>query len=254
MLVPVLRPLSLGEVLDTSFGIYRRLFGSLLFISVFTQTIPLALSVYVQAAGGVTQHLSLWVLSIGLTLVLSAVGTAASTFVVAETYLGETLSPQEAFLRSTPFMGRLIGTSMQMSLVVGLGFLFLIVPGVIAACGLLLTPSALVLEDLPGGTPALRRSWQLTDGFRGRIFGALAVAFLLLLIPGAALSVFAVAANGDSLTESTLTVGVLIIQSLLQILVYPFFYALTTVLYYDLRVRKEGFDLERLASSLSQGG
>ncbi|MEP7381160.1 MAG: hypothetical protein ABI910_05700 [Gemmatimonadota bacterium] len=253
MLVPVLRPLSLGEVLDTSFGIYRRLFPSLLFISVFTQTVPLALSVYVQAAGGVTQHLTLWALSIGLTLVLSAIGTAASTFVVAETYLGASITPQEAFLRSTPFMGRLIGTSVQMSLVVGLGFVVFIVPGIIAACGLLLTPSALVLEDLRGGTPAMRRSWELTRGYRGKVFGALVVAFLLLLIPGAALSAFAVGATLNSVSEATLVVAVLIVQSLLQILVYPFFYALSTVLYYDLRVRKEGFDLERLAMSLQQG-
>lgn len=253
MLVPVLRPLSLGEVLDTAFGIYRRLFGALLFISVCTQTVPLALGVYVQAAGGALQHLSLWVLSAGLTLVLSSVGTAASTFVVAETYLGEKLTPQEAFLRSTPFMGRLIGTSLQMSFAIGLGFLLLVVPGIVAACGLLLTPSALVLEDLRGGTPAMRRSWELTAGFRGKIFATLLVSFLLLIIPGAALSVFAVGASGEQLNESTFTIALLIVQSILQILVYPFFYALTTVLYYDLRVRKEGFDLERLATSLTQG-
>lgn len=253
MLVPVLRPLSLGEVLDTSFAIYRLLFGPLLLISVLTQTVPLAIGVYVQAAGGVAQEPALWVLSVGLTLVLSSVGTAASTFVVADTYLGSSLTPGQAFLRSTPFMGRLIGTSLLVSLVMGMGFIFFIVPGVIAACGLLLTPSALVLEDLPGGTPAMARSWALSRGFRLKIFGALLVAFFLLLIPGIALGALALGSTGDSLTEESLTVGVLIVQSLLQILVYPFFYVLTTVLYYDLRVRKEGFDLERLAMSLQQG-
>ncbi|MBK6489260.1 MAG: hypothetical protein IPF98_20955 [Gemmatimonadetes bacterium] len=252
MLVPVLRPLTLGEVLDTSFAIYRRLFAPLLFISVLTQTIPLAIGVYVQAAGGVAQQPALWVLSVGLTLVLSSVGTAASTFVVADTYLGSSLTPQEAFLRSTPFMGRLIGTSLLVSLVMGMGFLLFIVPGVIAACGLLLTPSALVLEDIAGGTPAMARSWELTRGFRIKIFGALLVAFFLLLIPGIALGALALGSSSDSMSAEALTVGVLIVQSLLQILVYPYFYVLTTVLYYDLRVRKEGFDLERLATSLQQ--
>ena len=38
--------------------------------------------------------------------------------------------------------------------------------------------------------------------------------------------------------------------ALLQVLAYPFLYVVTTVLYYDLRVRKEGFDLELLASTL----
>ena len=39
-------------------------------------------------------------------------------------------------------------------------------------------------------------------------------------------------------------------SALLNILIYPFVYVLTTILYYDLRVRKEGFDLEMLAATL----
>jgi hypothetical protein len=35
-----------------------------------------------------------------------------------------------------------------------------------------------------------------------------------------------------------------------QLFIYPLFYCVLTVTYYDLRVRKEGFDLELLASSL----
>ena len=112
MLLPVLRPLSLGEVLDTSFGLVRRLFVPLIIVSVATQTIPLALGVFVQSAGGVVAQPALWALSVGLAVVLGAIGTAASTFLIAETYLGSSLTPQEAFLRSTPFMGRLIGASL----------------------------------------------------------------------------------------------------------------------------------------------
>lgn len=253
MLVPVLRPLSLGEVLDTSFAIYGRLFVPLLLISIVTQTLPLGLGVYVQSAGGPVQHPALWALSTGLTVVLSAVGTAASTFIVAETYLGSSLTPREAFLRATPFMGRLIGTSLLVTLLVFAGFVLLIIPGIIAACGLFITPSALVLEDLPGGPAAMARSWALTKGFRMKIFGALVVAIVLLLLPGLALSALAIGSADAPLTESLLSVGLLIVQSVLQILVYPFFYVLATVLYYDLRVRKEGYDLERLALSLQQG-
>ena len=42
----------------------------------------------------------------------------------------------------------------------------------------------------------------------------------------------------------------LVLESVLQIFIYPFVYVVMTVLYYDLRVRKEGFDLELLASAL----
>ena len=39
--------------------------------------------------------------------------------------------------------------------------------------------------------------------------------------------------------------------SLLQVLIYPLLYCVLTVAYYDLRVRKEAFDLEVLASGLA---
>ena len=41
-----------------------------------------------------------------------------------------------------------------------------------------------------------------------------------------------------------------VLGGLIQLLVYPLFYCVLTVTYYDLRVRKEGFDLEVLASTL----
>ena len=40
------------------------------------------------------------------------------------------------------------------------------------------------------------------------------------------------------------------ISGVAQIFIYPLFYCVLTVAYYDLRVRKEGFDLEVLASTL----
>ena len=40
------------------------------------------------------------------------------------------------------------------------------------------------------------------------------------------------------------------LAGVVQMLIYPLFYCVLTVAYYDLRVRKEGFDLEVLASTL----
>ena len=45
-------------------------------------------------------------------------------------------------------------------------------------------------------------------------------------------------------------VAVIAIGGLVQMFIYPLFYCVLTVTYYDLRVRKEGFDLELLASTL----
>ena len=62
------------------------------------------------------------------------------------------------------------------------------------------------------------------------------------MLPSVALAVLAGGAEGSLLWRG--------IEALLQVLAYPFLYVVTTVLYYDLRVRKEGFDLELLASTL----
>jgi hypothetical protein len=50
--------------------------------------------------------------------------------------------------------------------------------------------------------------------------------------------------------SSTATIVALAIGGVVQLFIYPLFYCVLTVTYYDLRVRKEGFDLELLASSL----
>ena len=51
----------------------------------------------------------------------------------------------------------------------------------------------------------------------------------------------------DSLTGGLVTLAV---AGVVQLFLYPLFYCVLTVAYYDLRVRKEGFDLEMLAASL----
>ena len=53
--------------------------------------------------------------------------------------------------------------------------------------------------------------------------------------------------SGGGQTHDVVTLAVV---GVLQMLLYPLLYCVLTVAYYDLRVRKEGFDLEVLASTL----
>jgi hypothetical protein len=138
--------------------------------------------------------------------------------------------------------------------VVGIGFVFFLIPGVILACGLLLAFPALVLEPHMTPTGALGRSWALTRGSRWRMLALLVTLIILLYIPLVSLSGLAAvmlpmsdltAPRGGS--AGLVAVG---LAGLVQLLIYPLFYCVLTVAYYDLRVRKEGFDLEVLASTL----
>jgi multisubunit Na+/H+ antiporter MnhC subunit len=275
MLVPVLRPLTLGETLDTSFGVYRSLFAPLLSVSVVTQAVPLALGAYAEASGGWLTHQALWVATLILSLLLGYLGTAATTFLVAEAYLGGGLTMQQAFRRATSFIGPLIVASLLTAIVVGMsatavmlvagalslkagssaplvlgaGAVVSIFIAIAIFCALVVTTPTMVLEGTRKVTAAMGRSVALTRGHRLRIFLSLFIVVLLLLIPTSALSGLAIAV-GKGEKGSPAVVGILLVASILQILIYPFIYVLLTVLYYDLRVRKEGFDLEMLATSL----
>jgi hypothetical protein len=216
-------------------------------VAVICQAIPMALGVYLGVSGEMFVNILLSMLYGALAVVLGSIGVAASTFIVSDAYLGRETSATVALQRATTLLGRLIVISILTSILVGLGFLLLIVPGVILLSGLLLSTVVAVLEAPPSATAAMGRSWDLTRGFRGKVFLAMVVAFLLLGVPSIAIG-GAGAIFGDS--DGTVSLLILVLEAVLQIFIYPFVYVVMTVLYYDLRVRKEGFDLELLASSL----
>ena len=254
MTPPTLRPLTVGEILDTSFSLYRRHFGALATVALVCTGVPLALRLFLEAGGGFFAHLPLTLLYTLSLVVLNLIATGATVFVVSESYLGRPISAREALRRSTPYIGRILVCSLLMAFVVGLGFLFLVVPGVILGVGLALAIPAVVIEPRTSASAALSRSWELTRGARWRIFGLGLTLLVLLYVPVVAVTgLFAVAlpAMGEGFGPASLgTVVAIAIGGLVQMFIYPLFYCVLTVTYYDLRVRKEGFDLELLASAL----
>jgi hypothetical protein len=245
-----LRPLSVGEILDVSFSLYRRHFATLGTIAVLCSGIPVLLSLYIEASGGVLYNLPLTLLHYVIFTVLSSIATAAKVFVVSESYLGRPLAARDALRRATPLFARLIICSLLFAIIVGIGFIFLFIPGIILVCGLLLAFPSLVLESSLSPTGALSRSWSLTRGSRWRMFGLLVTMVLLLYVPLVGLgAIAAVVLPGGARGTSPGTVTLAVV-GLLQMLLYPLLYCVLTVAYYDLRVRKEGFDLEVLASTL----
>ena len=251
MVATTLRPLSVGEILDVSFTLYRRHFATLGTIAVVCSGVPVLFSLYIEAAGGVLQNLSLTLVYYVAFTVLSSIATAATVFVVSASYLGQPLSAASALRRATPLIGRLIACSLLLAIVVGFGFLFFLIPGVVLVCGLILAFPALVLE--PGSSPmgALSRSWSLTRGSRWRMLALLVTLAVLLYVPilavGAIATLLLPSDGAGSMSPGVMTLAAL---GVLQMLLYPLLYCVLTVAYYDLRVRKEGFDLEVLASTL----
>jgi hypothetical protein len=252
MVPTTLRPLSVGEILDVSFTLYRRHFATLGTIAVLCSGLPVLLTLYIDAAGGVLQNLSLTLVFYVVFTVLSSIATAATVFVVSESYLGRPLDATSALRRATPLLARLILCSLLLAIMVAFGFMFFVVPGIVLLCGLMLAFPSLVLEPGSSPTGALSRSWSLTRGSRLRMLGLLVTIFILLYAPIVGLGAIATVLLPSASEAGGPTPGLLTraVVGVLQMLLYPLLYCVLTVAYYDLRVRKEGFDLEVLASTL----
>ncbi len=247
---PSLRPLSTGEILDVAFSLYRRHFVTLALVALISQAVGILFSIYLEAAGGMLANPGLAMVSLMVSSVCAAIGMGASTKVIADSYLGRSSTVGAAIGWVVPSIGRLIVLMVVVSLLVGIGFILLIVPGAILGTGLAVSACALVVEGL-GATDAMNRSWSLTKGYRWKVFATMAVALCLIyLISLAAVFVggfVALALGGDVVTSLVVVAAV---SAAFSVLVYPYVYSAVTVLYYDLRVRKEGFDLELRASQL----
>lgn len=117
------------------------------------------------------------------------------------------------------------------------------------ACGYGATTPIVVLEELPSSFDAFSRSWELTRGMRGKVFGTMAVTWLISgLVPGIVVAVLGevAKAGGNASLEGILVV----LSSLISIVLAPILPCALTLLYYDLRVRREAFDLQVLSEQL----
>jgi len=254
-----LRPLSFGEILDGSFSVYRRIFGTLVAIAIVCQGIPSVLGIYLETSGGPIYHPVLWLITFILSSLAAIFSFGASLWAISEAYLGGQPTVGGAIGYALRKAWRLFLSGVAAYLLIFLASLLLFVPGIIVACGYSVVPQVAVLEDLRASTDALGRSWRLTKGFKWRAFGLIIVSFVIMYVPifaimiiGAAVIGFeSVALEGAAGGTSNLLFSV--IARLVWLAIYPILNCVFTLFYYDLRVRKEGFDLEHLSQQLGLG-
>lgn len=109
-------------------------------------------------------------------------------------------------------------------------------------------PQAVVLEKL-GGWQGIKRSFQLTERSAWRVFG---ISLLLTLIQSIAGAVIILPINAlfSGSVQSTQDIASQVGQAIIAVFIAPITLVTLTLLYYDLRIRREGFDIEMLARSL----
>lgn len=267
---------SLGEILDGAFQLYRNHFGVFLGVALcialpatlFSMSVTWLITGHMDLAGAleaaqaqtgadmsgteaksVLGHVARVMLAMSVTVpvVMAAyvLESAAMTLIVSGAYLGQTLSIAAGLRRACARLWPLLGASALAGLGVVLGLLFLIVPGVLLMIRWFFVTPAIVIEG-HDAKASLARSRDLTEGAYGRLF----LLFILLALLSWAIHLGLGALVPDAL--EAIPVLSQLVDTVPQALVSPLSTAAFTLAYFDVRVRKEGFDLERLALGLGQ--
>lgn len=269
---PDLRPLAIGETVDAAIRVYRSHFTTLMRISLLVLG-PIA---FVQIGAAVAMGpLDLFSLALadpeapldetlgpllgpylvlGLGSILSLLGTvlvqASSIAALAQAYQGEEPDWRVSLRAGGRRLLAVLAALLVTSLVAGIGLLFCLLPGILLYTMWSVTPAVVVAEQ-KGPLAALGRSWNLVKGRLWPVLGALVLAYLLYFVAsqilGLAASTFALA---DAASGTVSFLPNVVASAVVSVLAAPFLAAVVTIIYFDLRVRKEGYDLELMARDL----
>jgi len=255
-----LQPMGVGEILDAAIKLYRSQWKSLMaivaialvpitFLQVFltrslgspfsTDAVPADFEGTLIASGG---------LALIQLLVVQPFLTAAVARASADVYLGHTVLVGPTFRFAVSRIHSILWISILSGLAALLGFLLLIVPGIIVLVRYFFGSTVLVVEGKKG-SKALGRSWRLAKGSFWKILGTLLLAGILANVVESILSIPAAIAFGaiGPAGWPLYAIGL----SVAAILTTPFTTLIAVLLYFDLRIRKEAFDLEVMAQEMS---
>jgi hypothetical protein len=254
-----LRPRGVGETLDAAINLYRlhwKQFMTLIAVLVVpfqfvTHALQFATAhdVVLYRSGQVVRQPSVAVSFLVVALsfvVLDPLLRGSATRAVADAYLGQEPRWRDCLRFALSKFWILLGVSLLGGLLTALGFI-IIVPGILMAIRYTVAPMAVVVED-QGVTGALSRAWNLCKGRTGHMFLVLLVAGILSAIITGILSAPAAFLG----TSSSWWAWILqaIFASVAAILVTPFSTIVAVLLYFDARIRKEGFDIAVMAQEL----
>ena len=238
-------PRSLGQLIEATFALYRRAAVPLFIIALVPQ-VPNMVNVVPDSGAALALGLASFLLAVAATAAgISCVGramTGRSTDVL-DCYGGavNVLLPVLAVVVLVALA--LVGSVILMIIVIGIPlFFFLLVIWSFAT-------HAVVIENR-GVFNALGRSRELVRGNWWRVFG-IGMVFMLIVFAVVLLIVFLVSIIIDLLFNPG-PLAYSILGGVVGALLSPVYYIASTLLYIDLRVRKEGYDLQSLSADLTR--
>jgi uncharacterized membrane protein len=132
----------------------------------------------------------------------------------------------------------LMGLAFLVALLMVIGLIFLIIPGLFLYTIWFVSVAACVVERT-GAWASMRRSRELTKGHRWKVFGIVLLLILLSLV-NPLLQLVLTAAAGETLALIGTAIWTAIGSAFSSVII--------AVTYYELRAAKEGIDIEQIAS------
>jgi hypothetical protein len=249
-LIQPAKKLDFGLVLGETFQTYFANFGTFTALSLLV-SLPSFAFALLQPVGGSPQRQLAWTWGgIVLGMVFQAIATAALTQGVLSHLRGRQVSVEQCLQGAAGAGLTVLGVSVLQAIIVMLGTLACIVPGIIAFVALGVAIPAAV-ETRSGVIAALNRSMDLTQGNRWTVFVLFAILVLLTLVLFIGLAVGAgivLAVSGVEPSETAVEIGLRLLTELLGVVPTGLSATACAVLYYRLRCAKESVDVQELAS------
>jgi hypothetical protein len=240
-----LRAVTAGSIVTRTVAVLGANLGKVLGVTALIHAPGLLFMLYVLHAGLALRpgHMDATALEmVGLhtllNLVLVGVAAAPVTYIVFQHMRSRPATLGEAIRQGARRIVPAALASIVVMLLGSIASIFLAVPGIIVFTGLYATIPVVVIERVGVGK-ALSRSWKLTSGYKGSIFGFMFLAGIAMFVAGFVLGLF-------HLRESTGNAGV-VAHWLLTTLFGAVSAVATAVTYHDLRTGKEGVETEELA-------
>jgi hypothetical protein len=239
-----LRPLNVGGLFEEVLRLYQQNFLSLIAIVAVVQVavaILLGLIRLSFAHGPTLAGVFLGLVTAVFSILASFLQAGALTLAVADDYLGQPITIERAYAAAHDRLGALVGSSLLVALLLGLMTIVIVgIPFAIYFGVRWVFVAQAVMLDRVAGTTAMSRSAALVDGFWLRTLGVIllmaVIAVLVSSIVGAVIGVL----FGGTIISALLSLA-------LQIVIAPFYSVVLTLLYFDMRVRKEALTAEGLA-------
>ncbi len=240
-----LRVRSVSEIVDAAFALYRRDAGQYILVMAVA-SIPQLVIQLVGRRDSSSLGFSTLMFTLMTGLVSALTLTAASAAIVkfgSEVYLNERADLTEALRSVIPKTFEIIGAGFLKGILYFVGFLCFFVGIFYVAARFFAVNSAIVLEDAGVGE-AFTRSSELSEDRKRHILNTLLLVWIIYFLLSVCVAVVATLLRSPVLT--------IIGSTIFSIVGYPIVALTSMLLYYDCRIRGEGFDIEWMASSMGR--